>query len=516
MIGQIEAVSPLRLKLANWLDGARLEQRLHRSLPLTAALTMATLAIPYFKGFAPPAYLSCALLIVLGVVPFALREPPESRRTFVSIWLLALMLRLILLVTVFDASLNAGGPFLGPDSNQFLSESQVMADQGFKLGAHPIAVFETYDVAHYYIYAFLIRAFGADLFALQLFNTGLTAIAAALMFSVARIALPRWAVVYGLVVAINPSLMVLSIKDLLKDPSIMFAVAAAVWAVVHMSSPAPWSSRVAYGAVGSLALSYIHMDRFYVAAYFEIAAAVLLAVLLWRAPSRIRLNVLVPLVAVFVICESVPMAVGWPSTPSILVEQVRFVSRTRSMLVGDDEGLAQRALRSREELRAKARRRGAGRITTLDDAASAGAGFGVSMVKRLFGPFIWIAPPAWTVRELLRGDYMLYPGTLVWYFVLPLAAIGCAATLRRIVQRKEAAPLLVALTAFCVLYFLQFLVIKLSYRQRDVMFPFWALFAFIGVPFVFDNPRWTRLFAIYWIGLAGFAVAHLILRAFLA
>lgn len=514
----IDAGVALRPRLAAWLDSGRLAGRLHQTIPVTAFLSLAALAVPYLTGFANASYLRCALVVTLAVVPFALREAPEFRRTFVSIWLLAFMLRLLLLVTIFDASLKAGGPFLGPDSTQFFRESQVMADRAFDLGAHPIAVFETYDVAHYYVYAFLIRAFDADLFALQLFNSGLTALAAALMFSVGRVVLPRWAVAYGLIVAINPSLMVLSIKDLLKDPSILFAVAVAVWALVHMCERARWTSRAAYGAVGVAGLAYIHMDRFYVAAYLEIAAVSLLAVLLWRTPARIRPGVLLPLLVVFAVSEAIPMRLGWQSTPAILLEQVRFVSRTQGMLTGDNGGLAQRALRSRAELLAAAnRKRDGDRITTVSDSTSmATAGFGISLIKRLFGPFVWILPPRWTVRELLRGDYLLYPGTLVWYFVLPLAAIGCVATAWRIVQKRESNPLLIALTIFSLLYAAQYLVINLSFRQRDVMFPFSALFAFVGVPLVFDNPRWTRLFVFYWMGLAGFAAAHLLFRAVMA
>jgi hypothetical protein len=516
-------LAPQRRRVAAWLDSSQLAGRLEATLPVTLGLSLALLALPRLLGFANSSYLYCTLILVLAFIPFALREAPASRRVFVSIAALAFMLRLILLTAVFNASVKAGGPFLGPDSTQFFRESHVLADRGFALGAHPIAVFETYDVAHYYIYGFLIGGFDADLFALQLFNSGLTALAAALMFSVGRIVVPQWATAYGLLIAINPSLMVLSIKDLLKDPSILAAVTVAVWALVHVCQEGRWTSRVAYGLIGSMALAYLHMDRFYVAAYLEIAAAALLAFLLWRAPSRIRPHILVPLFLVFAVAEAVPMTLGWKSTPGILLEQVRFVSRTQAMLINDD-GLAQKALRSRAEMRAAAlRAKGRDHITTLsdDDLAMASpsfsvVGFSISAVKRLFGPFVWIVPREWTVRELLRGDYLLYPGTIVWYLVLPLATIGCITTAIRIVQGRESNALVIALTVFCVMYFTQYILINLSFRQRDVMFPFWALFAVMGAPVVLDHARWRRAFLLYWAALGVFAVAHLVFRALMA
>ena len=519
----VVAVNPAaqRRTLAAWLESSHLARRLTATLPATIVLSLACLAVPALLGFANNSYLYCALIVVLVFVPLAMREAADSRRVFVAIGALAFLLRLVLLTTVFNASVNAGGPFLGPDSTQFFRESHVLADRAFSLGAHPIAVFETYDVAHYYIYGFLIRAFDADLFALQLFNSGLTAIAAALMFSVGRIVVPKWATAYGLIIAVNPRLMVLSIKDLLKDPSILCAVAFAVWALVHLCQDIRWTSKVAYGVVGCLSLAYLHMDRFYVAAYLEIAAAGLLIFLLWRAPSRVRPAVLLPLVLVFAVSEAVPISLGWKSTPGILLEQVLFVGRTQAMLSNDD-GLAQRALRSRAEMKKAARAQSRDHITTWGEDSDAGpqsftvVGFGISAIKRLFGPFVWVLPPQWSVRELLRGDYLLYPGTLVWYLVLPLATIGCLETAIRIARGREMNPLIVGLTIFCLLYFAQYTVINLSFRQRDVMFPFWALFAFLGVPIVLDHRRWQKAFVFYLAGLALFAVAHLTFRAVMA
>lgn len=518
MIGMQAAESrPARVFLDRWMDGQRLALVLQRRLPVMLGLLLVVLAIPPVLGYTDLSYLWCALVVTFLIVPFSLGEPADTRRLFLAVWALGFLLRVVLLLAVFDASVRAGGPFLGPDSSEFFRESRVIADRGFVLGAHPIAVFETYDVAHYYVYAFLMRAFNADLFALQLFNCGLTALAAPLMLSLARRVIPRWAVFFAVLVAINPSLMVLSIKDLLKDPSILGALSMTLWGLVRLCEAPRWPSRIAYGSVAALALSYLHMDRFYVAAYLEIAAVALLAFLAWRGKGGIQRHVVAAVLAVFVVSEALPMALGWPSAPAILVEQVRFVGRSAGMFQAD-MGVTERAVRSRQALRKAAEGAKDESISTLEPVSLTiqSAGVGINLVRRFFGPFVWIAPEAWTVRHLLSGDYLLYPGTLVWYFVLPLALTGGILTIRRIANGEEQNPAIIGLMVFCGLYFAQYLLINLSFRQRDVMFPVVAMFAFMGAPLVVAPGRWRTAFISYWVMLGVMASGHLVVRYYFA
>ena len=77
-------------------------------------------------------------------------------------------------------------------------------------------------MSHYYLFAAAVRFLGADLFGLQVMNCGLIALAAPLVFGIARSILPSAALVVGLGVALHPSLIAIAAVDLLKDPSIIF------------------------------------------------------------------------------------------------------------------------------------------------------------------------------------------------------------------------------------------------------------------------------------------------------
>ena len=55
-----------------------------------------------------------------------------------------------------------------------------------------------------------------------------------------------------------------------------------------------------------------------------------------------------------------------------------------------------------------------------------------NLIRKLLGPFPWVMPPSWDARTVLVGDYLMFPGMILWYLVLPLAVVwvGAAAVQR--------------------------------------------------------------------------------------
>jgi hypothetical protein len=136
----------------------------------------------------------------------------------------------------------------------------------------------------------------------------------------------------------------------------------------------------------------------------------------------------------------------------------------------------------------------------------------VNIVRRMYGPFIWIPPGDWSFRTLQAGDYLLYPGMLVWYALIPAVVIGLGVAGMGLVRRSTNHGLAM-LWFYCVVYFAQYLSINLSYRQRDVTLPVLLAFAWLGGEWAVRQEGWTRWYAGYWLLLAAMAAGHLIVRA---
>ena len=139
--------------------------------------------------------------------------------------------------------------------------------------------------------------------------------------------------------------------------------------------------------------------------------------------------------------------------------------------------------------------------------------FGANLFRRVFGPFAWILPTHWSLPELLRGDYHLYPGMIVWYAMLPLALLGLWCGGRGLVTGVDTNAVLGMLILFICLYGGQYLVVNLSYRQREAMVPILTVLAFLGLPLMVRQQLWRRAYAAYWVALGLIAVSHLTIRA---
>jgi hypothetical protein len=478
----------------------------------------ACLALPPLFGFGNASYLASAAVTALIALAFSRLEAPEERRTFLALWMLSLFLTLVALLAMSGAWWSVGGPSLGRDSMLYLRRSLVLARTHFDLGDHPTHVFGTTELAHYYVYAALIRFFDADVFAIQTFNSGLLAMAGALTYAAARFIIPRYAVAAGALVALDPELAMLAARDLLKDPSIVLGLTASVRALVGMWQATTRWERLTWGAVGATMIGYLRIDRSYVAVYLAVAvAAVALLVGFRRRPTiAAGRTVAIALLAVFATAEIAIVAMGWPSAVTLMYGQIVHVRHTRGMS-DYASGMADRLTGSVAPAVSAIRPEG---DAATQGSEQLGGGLGLpawavsvaNAVRRMYGPFVWIVPPRWDLPEILTADYVLYPGMLVWYAVLPVACVGVGGTLWRTLVGREENVARMVLCVFTVLYFAPYLMVNFSYRQRAAMFPLVAVFAFVGLSEVTRIRAWKRWYAGYW-GLLGLVAAgHLALR----
>jgi hypothetical protein len=517
VVSGVSVTPPASRADVGWTEGARLNAWLAASGWVTGPGIAACLALPPLFGFGNASYLASAAVTGLVALAFSRLEAPEERRTFRALWMLSLFVTLVALLAMSGAWRSVGGPSLGPDSTLYLRRSLILAGEHLNLGDDPTQVFVGNEFGHCYAYAALIRLFGADVFAIQVFNCGLLALAGALTYAAARFVIPRHAVAAGALVALDPELAMLAARDLLKDPSIVLGLTASVRALVGVWRATTRSERLTWGAVGAATIGYLRIDRFYVAVYLAVAVAgIALLVALRRRPEiAARRRVAVAVLAVFATAEIAIVALGWPSAVTLTYAQITHVRHT-PVMSDYSIGVADRltgplapaasaivaafaAPRASEELG-----RGLGLPAWSVSVANA--------LRRMYGPFVWIVPSRWDLREILTADYVLYPGMLVWYAVLPVACAGVGWTLWRTLVGREENVALMVLCAFTVLYFAQYLMLNFSYRQRAAAFPVLAVFAFVGLSAVARIRSWKRWYAGYW-GLLGLVAAgHLALR----
>ncbi len=533
-------------------------------------VTVLMLLAPLVMGIANVSYVS--ILVIFGLLALGLASAEMStqgRSVVLGLFWLGTATRLVILVVLHVLAGSDGGPFLGPDSTAFLHGSQQLAADGFRTSVHPIQTFGDFAVAHYYVFAGAIRYLEADLFSLQLLNCCFTALVGPLMFSVTRLTVPAAAFPLGIIVTLFPSLITLSALDLLKDPSVLFFTTLAVWAGVRLLHAQSTGARAAWALVGCVSLLYLRLDRFYVAAYLE--GAVILAVLFGLLTRRNCLRSWRPLIwllVVLAVAEVVPTRLGWPGSPSLMsrsfgwaleVPQLRdygpgLLDRTQlseaevgadviqgggDSTDGTNEGLA----RVDSELGSGragwpwyavaiativlslavpcVRRLFARRVEHLVLLAIALGGVGSVLVaptfaanifRRLYGPFVWIMPSEWSIRHILTYDYLMYPGMLLWYFLLPFMLLGLVGVGWRVLKREALNPDLVGIWAFTVIYCAQYLLFNFSYRHRETLFPFLLIFGFLGLP-ILERRRWRWAYGGYWMTLLVVAIWHLVTRA---
>jgi hypothetical protein len=481
------------------------------------------LVLPQLLPGVNSSYLIVVALAAGAALLVARTEDVGDRITSLNLFVWALLCRCLAVTVCYALGIREGGPFLGPDSTTYFMRGGELAATAFHLDIHPVLALGSYDVSHYYLFAAAIRYLHTDLFGLQVMNCAFIALAAPLMYGIARIILPSSALVVGLAIALHPSLIALSAVDLLKDPSIIFGTALLIWVIVRLTRERNGLALGAYFAAGLVIALYLRTGRFYSFAYLELAfmAAVAFMMIL-RITVFQRALAAALVVIIFLVGEVVPARASWPPSPLMIASNVSYVLDTPAMSQYAT-GLFDRFRLSSGGMKAgMGREKGpimvpvhigpeTGPFAVLGMALS----FVANVFRRLYGPFVWILPPDWHFKSLQAGDYLLYPGMLVWYGLLPLIVAGLGATAWRIVTRTETRFGVVFLWCFTAIYFTQYLMINLSYRQRDVMLPVLLFFAFLGLPDAAHLARWRVRYAGYWLVLVLMAASHLLVRAFL-
>jgi len=467
-----------------------------------AVIVIATVAAQVASALPGSLWLLLAGFVAAGFA-VARTEPPRTRIVSLNVFALALAMRVLWLIAATVGAGHGASPFLGPDSSAYWEGAIDLVSQHFHLGVLPPAYYGTYDVGQYYLFASVVALFGAHVVALQMLNAGLSALTAPLAFGIARLTVPRGARAIGVFVALSPSLTALSAMDLLKDPSVIFATLVALLATLRLLRERTGLRLIGPVSAALMAFLYLRMTRFYAFAYVEYATvgAIGLALLLCGRAGARRRAAVAALLCVFGAAEIIPVPVGWPPTPLLFASQVGYVLDTPSMRLYP-AGLMHR-FRYRQQ-------------PEMDRTPQDLATVATNLVRRVLGPFPWVAPPRWSLRTLQAGDYFLYPGMLLWYAILPFVVVGFTIAGRATFRRSPRMPMSVAvLWLFTAGYSLQYLLINVSYRQREAIVPLLLVFAWWGIVYAWERPRLTRWYGAYWAALVVLAVAHVGVRALL-
>jgi len=479
---------------------------------------LGSLSVPLHWGTTGAVAVAAAIVGTAWAI--GLSESRGVRATFLSIVVFSLALKVLMLDAL--ALLGVGSvSYFGPDSRSYLAISTALANDGLRITGTAPAAFGTYDVAHFYLFALPIRL-GADVAALQLLNGGVTALAAGISYLWLRRLVPAQAAFLAAVVAMHPSLAGISIFGLLKDPSIVLATTVTIWGLSRLWEAASPRGGVIWGLAAAGGLIYLRMDRGYVAFYMEIAVVAMIAFLLLR--HRLPTfpgPVIGAALGVLLLAEFVPNALGWPSSPELFASQVSHVMGAAAIRETDVGGSPLVEAVSRSTIPSGAAPsvtppsvtppsvtptsiRSATPVTTVTS-------IGLAIFRRGFGPYPWVMPTTDDPAEILKADYYLYPGMVLWYLALPLVIVGLFVTAGRS-WSGTIDPRIGILAVFTFLYFGQYLMLNVSYRQREDMMPVLALLAIVGWSAVRGRRLFKWAYSAYWSLLLVAAALQIALR----
>lgn len=478
------------------LDRA-LERGLARAALPAVGFSILVFLLPYIAGAVDRSLAGVGLAVAALSLVLSLLEPKSSRRVFISIFAVALAAHVSIPALLAHFESPAGDIYLGPDGSGYWRGAQSLVNSGLWSGDHPAARFGTYDAAHYYVFAATLLGFGGGLASLQLLNVAMTALAGPIAFAFARRVLPGHAVLIGLLVGLHPSLIALSSADLLKDPLIAVATLAAFWAIAGLLDQGPVRSKMAFALLGVTALIYLRTDRFYVAAMLEAAVAVSLVIRLLRGgllsldgvrrPLQLsRVVALALLVLVLAGGELAPTIFGWPFSPAMVIGNAKVVQDTAAL------------------------HEYAPGVLNVQTPLPQVVAFLANVIRRVFGPFVWVPPSELRLASLEAADFLLYPSTLVWYAILPFTIVGLLATLWRSLRGHTVHLAATALALFVMFDAGVYMTVNLSYRQREAVMPILLIFAILGIAVAAARHWRPRFYVGYLFCLAAIAAVDIV------
>ena len=369
--------------------------------------------VPFFGGLATGAYSIPLVMILAGASLFITIQPRPIRSLAWNIFAIAFFLHFAFLVLFAWIQLRfEGGYVLSGDGLMFYQNSVALA-----AGSLPITpqALGSADIGHYLVFSTLIRDCRADLFAIQVFDCGLLALAALLMVDIEPLAPRRMSLVLALFTAAFPTLIATTAFDLWKEPSLLFASALFLWSTLKVWRTPPGLRQMAFGGLATVAFVYLRCTRFYLVAYVECAiAAVTIVALARRAPLKRFKPAVVLLACAITIAEVWPWSIGWPLTPELMLEQIAYTLQTPFMLHYASGSFGQPSHEGRplppqheiQPLLGKASARGRTVIAFVPSAPATSIEsrsrsriltIPLNIFRRLYGPFIWILPSHWNV-----------------------------------------------------------------------------------------------------------------------
>lgn len=479
---------------------------LTRIAPASLLFVFAVYLLPYLAGAIDRSLAGVGLAVSALACALALTEPRSSRRIFVSLFAVSLAAHLSAMVLIVGFQSPPGSIYLGPDGSVFWRGTEALAAAGLRLET-PFTQLGTFDVAHYYVFAATLLAFGGGLASLQLLNLAATALVGSIAYTIARRALPGYAVLIGVVVALHPSLIALSLVDLRKDPLIAVAIALVLGAIASLLDRPSRSQAVFLSLVATGAFLFMRMDRFYVAVMLEVAAVLAAGLVAWRARHWGRSQVLTAALigSILLIGEVVPLALGSRLSSELFVANAQLV-RDTPLLRDYAPSVFERDVPPSPTDAPS---------TSIDSGGPLGAALLVlnliiDALRRVFGPFIWVPPSDFRLEALSAADFSLYPGTLLWYAAMPFVLLGVTTILWRAIRRRPVPFVLLLFAIFTVAYATAYMGINLSYRHREVMTPLLFLFVPMGFASAVQHRLMWPLYLSYVAGLALLAVVDIV------
>lgn len=531
----------------------KVEPRFWRAARWSLVWLALALPLPLLLADTGPAYLIVPVALAAAIVGIAATEPESSRRVVVSLGIIGFACSWTVLLAVLWVQRAAGFVVLSPDGVEFLRGAEIIVATKFTLPKPSHVYFETFSTAHYFLFAAILYLLGPSLFHLQAFNCAAVALIGPLTFAWTREVYPRGALPAALLVTLFPSMAYLAAVDLWKDPSVILATTLVIWALVQMHRTQRAARLLAFGLLAGGCLWYLNTSRFYPAIYLELGLIfATIVALVHRRP--VRRGLLVAVLAAIAIGEAGPIARGWPGSPLLMTTSIAHVLNVPSMryfTAGLMDRMATESPRSREtaghkletlghlntgllvgsnseptsERRAVAAKKGSTAAdrpqkvlqVDVDTERAPSATFGsfawmTHIIRRVYGPFVWILPPTMTASGWFGDLYLMYPGMLFWYALVPPMAVAFVLAGWSILRGRQHF-ILGVVWVYAGLYSLQYLAINLPFRQREAMFPVLAVFGVMGHHWA-RGRRWaTWLYVAYWIGLTALAVVHLVVRA---
>jgi hypothetical protein len=463
----------------------RLEIWLARSW-LVATLAAGLIALWIALADAAPTIVIVPALAFLATFGISRKLDPDDRAVALGLFAWAVAARLLVVLALSLVSTEyVGGGLLSPDGAGYLNGGKALVQSGFDVGP-PFTFFGTYDIGQYYVFAGVIKIFGPPFLALAVFNAAIGALAAPVVFAWARLTVPKYAVLVAGVAALSPSLALLSTTNLLKDPLVILGTLVVVWSIARaLRSETDHAEFWSWLLLGALALVFLHMTRFYVAAYIELALTCALLVRLFRRRGNAHWRVHASgLAAMIVVAELAASAAGWPNSAAMLSSQVQHVMATPAM---------QPALEQNQE-----GQRGPGLVTAVDVA------------RRALGPYVWVPPASTDTRYLVLADFDLYADTALWYLILPFLVAGLVMSLASLWRDGDESIGLGYLALFVCVYLAQYLAINLSYRQREDILLIALAFVPAGGRWMTSRPTRQALYAGYWVLLLTLAAVQIL------